>query len=321
VLFSLDKGMMEAGHRPEQHVPMRRPRGAFMASDVLLYAFPGSLCSQKVRLALAEKRVAYTKEFIDIELRLQNYEPWYLRMNPKGVVPTLVHGDRVVTDSARIIRYVDETFDGPTLTPSGDVERQRMQSWIDRQDDLRMRELSYASFKGTLGFVLRRVSMPLRARRLSKLRAAHPDLEDVYAAKIQDVRQWSESIASAEEVADARRDLESVLRLAEEQLAKTAHLAGDAYSLADVAWTCILARLKMLGLADTLWGEARLPALAAYYETLRARPSFTDAEIWEAPPSIKARRALMRSALASAREKRRARRGLVRLNTTGRGDT
>jgi glutathione S-transferase len=272
-----------------------------MASDLALYAFPGSLCSQKVRLALAEKGVAYQSRVLDIELRLHNYEPWYLRLNPRGVVPTLLHGDRVVTDSAAILRYVDRAFDGPSLTPEAADERERMEAWIDRQDALRMRELSYASFEGMLGLLLRRVSMPLRLRKLRRLERETPDLADVYAAKIADVVQWRASTADAREIARIRRELEAVLRRADGQLGKTPFLAGGAYSLADVAWTCVLARLKMLGLAKPLWGGGRLPDLAAYYERLRERPSFAAADVWESPPKGKARLALARSLRASGK--------------------
>ena len=140
-----------------------------MEPETTLYSFPGSLCSQKVRLALSEKHVPYENRFVDIELRLENYEPWYLRLNPNAVVPTLVHGDRVVTNSAHIIRYIDEAFEGHRLIPESTYERECMERWIEQQDDLQMRELSYASFKGALGFVLRRISMPLRMSRLRKL--------------------------------------------------------------------------------------------------------------------------------------------------------
>jgi glutathione S-transferase len=266
--------------------------------DVVLYGFPGSLCSQKVRLALAEKGVLYEDRFVDIELRLTNYEPWYLRLNPKGVVPTLVHGERVVTDSARILAYVDEAFEGPGLTPEDPGERERMAHWIGAQDRVGMRELSYASFKGMLGLVLRRVSMPLRVRKLRQLRGANPELADLYDSKLEDIRAWRAQIRDAKEIAQIRRELEGVLGQVEEQLGKTRHLASDAYSLADVAWTCVLARLTMLGLAPSLWGEGRLPRVEDYYGALRSRPSFTGARLWERPPDARARRELLRSAVA-----------------------
>ncbi len=275
-----------------------------MESETTLYSFPGSLCSQKVRLALSEKHVPYENRFVDIELRLENYEPGYLRLNPMGVVPTLVHRDQVVTNSAPIIRYVEEAFEGPRLIPESTRERECMDGWIEQQDDLQMRELSYASFKGTLGFVLRRISMPLRMARLRKLRDANPDIAHLYEAKMEDVREWRASIASRPEVAAIRSDLEEVLRSVEEQLRTTRYLAGDAYSLADVAWTCVLARLTMLGLAGSLWGEGRLLRLEAYYEQLRARPSFSHADIWEATPSLEARQALLKSAITGRRARR-----------------
>ncbi len=278
-----------------------------MDANVTLYGFPGSLCSQKVRLALAEKRVPYRSRIVDIELRLQNYEPWYMRLNPRGVVPTLVHGDRVVTDSARILRYVDETFEGPPLVPDSSDGRERMTGWIDQQDRLRMRELSYASFRGALGLVLRRVSMPLRLSKLRRLRDANSDLAQLYQAKIDDVREWRAAIAKPVEIAGIRRELEVVLRRAERQLGECTHLAGDDYSLADVAWTCVLARLEMTGLAPSLWAGGRSPRLEAYYARLCARPSFTKADVWNAMPRGRARLALIRSIRAGSRAEGRER--------------
>ena len=271
-----------------------------MGPEPTLYAFPGSLCSQKVRLALAEKGVSYAKRFVDIELRLENYEPWYLQLNPKGVVPTLVHGDHVVTDSARIIRYIDEAFEGPGLIPEGAYERECMERWIEQQDLIQLRELSYATFGGALGFLLRRVSMPLRMRRLRRLRAENPDLAELYEAKIEDVHRWRVSIASEPEVAGIRSNLEEVLRRVEDQLGKTRYLAGNSYSLADIAWTCVLARLTMLGLARSLWGEGRSARLEAYYQQLRLRPSFSLADIWEATPSRNTRLAILGSAISGS---------------------
>jgi glutathione S-transferase len=271
-----------------------------MTPDLVLYGFPGSLCSQKVRLALAEKSLAYDNRFIDIELKLTNFEPWYLKLNPKGVVPTLVHDDQVVTNSVRILEYIDEAFQGPKLTPEDPDERKRMVFWVGEQDRVRMRELSYANFQGALGLILRRISMPLRVRKLHRLRNENQSLAAIYDAKIEDVRQWRAEIRDNTEIEKFRLELEDILRQIEEQLGKTSYLAADTYSLADVTWTCVLARLKMLGLASTLWGDGRLPRVEAYYDEQRVRPSFTGARIWEAPPNLKTGSDLLRSAFSRA---------------------
>jgi tetrachloro-p-hydroquinone reductive dehalogenase len=47
---------------------------------VELFHFPPSLCSQKVRLALAEKGVVYDARLVNIGPVLENYEPWYARI-------------------------------------------------------------------------------------------------------------------------------------------------------------------------------------------------------------------------------------------------
>ena len=260
-----------------------------------LYHNAFSSCSQKVRIVLGEKGLDWKSHEIDLQGGGQ-HDPEYVKLNPNHVVPTLVHGERVVTDSARILEYIDEAFEGPKLTPEDAGERERMAYWIGEQDRVRMRELSYASFKGMLGLVLRRVSMPLRVRKLRRLRNANPMLAELYDAKIEDVRGWRAQIRDEAEIVQIRRELKGVLCQLEEQLGKTRHLAADAYSLADVAWTCVLARLKMLGLAPSLWSDGRLPAVEAYYGGLRRRPSFAAAELWEAPPDLKARRDLLRAA-------------------------
>ncbi len=275
-----------------------------MEASVTLYAFPPSHCSQKVRLALAEKHVAYTNRFVDIEMRLQNFEPDYLRLNPRGVVPTLVHGDHVVTDSAKIIRYVDDTFDGPILAPQEETERKCMDDWIDLQDRLRIRELTFGSMKGAMGHALRGVSMPLRRRKLVRLRTANPDLAEAYDAKIEDLHQWRTSIASSEEMTQVREEMKAALDRVEMRLGESPYLAGESYSLADLAWTCTFARLKMLGISDSFFGGDRSPRINAYYSRIRSRPSFDEAGVWERRPAPYVRRALLKAMLTGSGETR-----------------
>ena len=54
-----------------------------------LYHSINSVCAQKVRIALEEKGLT-AKDHI-MTLRGDQYEPAYLKLNPNGVVPTLIH--------------------------------------------------------------------------------------------------------------------------------------------------------------------------------------------------------------------------------------
>ena len=86
------------------------------------------------------------------------------------------------------------------------------------------------------------------------------------------------------------------------QLAKSSFLVGDSYSLADLAWTSIFARLRMLGLDDSFWNGELRPRIGAYYERLRARTSFDRAGMWEGRPAPDARRAMLKAMLVGSSE-------------------
>ena len=93
----------------------------------LLYDFPGSICCQMVRLALAEKAVTYNIQTVDITKAAEQFAPEYMALNPSAVVPTLQIGDRVHLDTPNILRRLDEELDGPALTPDDDDEVARME--------------------------------------------------------------------------------------------------------------------------------------------------------------------------------------------------
>ena len=55
-----------------------------------LYDYGNSVCCQKVRITLREKGLDWEAIRVDL-FKTEQYDPKYLKLNPKGVVPTLVH--------------------------------------------------------------------------------------------------------------------------------------------------------------------------------------------------------------------------------------
>ena len=74
-----------------------------------LYHAWASTCSQKVRLALAEKELPYEGVVLSLR-RFEQLSPDFLSINPEGVVPVLVHDDFVVRESTIINDYLDDAF-------------------------------------------------------------------------------------------------------------------------------------------------------------------------------------------------------------------
>ena len=55
-----------------------------------LYHANHSTCSQKVRLCLAEKKLSWESQLVNLATN-EHLAPEYLQLNPNGVVPTLDH--------------------------------------------------------------------------------------------------------------------------------------------------------------------------------------------------------------------------------------
>ena len=99
-----------------------------------LHHFGFSTCSQKVRLVLAEKNLDFVSHEVNLIAGAQ-HDPAYVKLNPKHVVPTLVHDGQVIVESSLIIAYLDDAFPDPPLRPADALGRHRVAHWIKRVDD------------------------------------------------------------------------------------------------------------------------------------------------------------------------------------------
>ncbi len=244
------------------------------ATLVRLYHFPTSLCSQKVRLALAEKGVAWQGTIVNIGPAHEQLRPWYAQLNPRMVVPTLAIEGSVFTDSRQIIEVIDRRFPGPELIP--DDLQDEVGRWIDLQDRLPMRELELAQTKGLVRW-LRRWDLGQKRKQIRKLSKKHPELAEVYQAKLADLDKLELAVKGRSATRELVDEFEAVLDGLERHLGEhdpsEPWLAGDRYTLADLVWTPIIARLEHIGFARTLAAHRR-PHIAAWFARLRERPSW-----------------------------------------------
>ena len=103
-------------------------------TTLVLYHYGSSACAAKVRFALAEKALAWTSRYVDI-LRGEQFDPSYLALNPKAVVPTLVHDGHVIVESTVICEYLEEVFPARPIYPSTPLERAQVRVWTKAVDE------------------------------------------------------------------------------------------------------------------------------------------------------------------------------------------
>lgn len=92
-----------------------------------LYTYYRSSAAYRVRIALNVKGVPY--ESVSTHLRRgEHRNAAFLEMNPQGLIPALVDGTTVISQSIAIIEYLNERYSAPPLLPRGLVDRARVRS-------------------------------------------------------------------------------------------------------------------------------------------------------------------------------------------------
>jgi len=220
-----------------------------------------SVCAQKVRIVLAEKSLPWTSRYVSL-IKGEQLTPEFKKLNPRSLVPVLVHDGHTIIESSVICSYLDDIAPDPPLAPKNPVERATMRMWCKLPDDILHMACATVSFAISFGPQLKKQAGAGLEERLMKM----PD-----PARRERQRMLIEKSIEAPLFRDHIKVFDKTATEMESQLAKTAWLASDAYTLADAEITPYIERADRLGLAG-LW-EHR-PRLADWFARVKARPSF-----------------------------------------------
>jgi len=235
-----------------------------------LYHNDMSTCAQKVRLTLAEKGLTWESRHLDLRAGDQQ-KPEYLKLNPRGVVPTIVDNGKVVRESTVIMEYLDDEYPNPSVRPLDSHARAQMRLWTKRLDEGH-HDIATATLSMGIAF---------RFQYLEKGREACDALINRIPDPLRRERRRDVIYngVEAREFKTAVRMWEGLLTDMEKTLGGSRWLADDNYSLADAAYTPYLTRLDHLNLLDWI---AKRPRLTTWYERIRTRPSYDSAiRQWE----------------------------------------
>jgi len=234
-----------------------------------LYHNDMSLCAQKVRVCLAEKGLPWEDRHLVLR-SAEHQQDWYLKLNRRAVVPTLIDGERVIPESNVILEYLEEAYPDPPLAPKDAYGRAKMRLWTKQLDE-DVHDASAAILSFGIAF---RHQYLARGEAGAKMLDAIPN-----PFKRERRRDVIEKGTGSTHFVIAVKRMVLLLDEMEEALSEHRWLAADDYTLADVAFTPYLARLEHLDILSMVGERQRV---ADWYSRCKARPSFHAAIVkWE----------------------------------------
>jgi glutathione S-transferase len=160
----------------------------------------------------------------------KNKEPDYLAMNPNGLVPTLVEGDFILWESNSIVRYLARAYGSGTLEPSDLKQIALANQWMDWQLSV-VNPALFAAFWGL-------IRTPAEKRDMGA-------------------------------IAESQRKTTDAMKMLDAQLSRTAHVAGEHFSMGDIPVGVMAYRFRQL-----CPERPNMPHLERWYATVSQRPAF-----------------------------------------------
>jgi glutathione S-transferase len=226
-----------------------------------LYHHPLSPASQKVRIVLAEKGIEYTSRVVDLPAK-ENLAEWYLKLNPMGVLPTLVADGEAICESSIICEYLNERFQQPSLTPGKPLANARMRWWMKHVDE----RVHYAAGALMWTLVMRPGMLQKPQHERMALLERIPDRE-----RQKRHRRWVEHGIDSEDFPDAIAMFQRTIAELDAALASGPWVVGRQFTLADAAMLPYAQVIDQFGWNGFL---ADAPRVAAWFELAKRRNSF-----------------------------------------------
>lgn len=228
-------------------------------SNLTLFHSLTSVCSQKVRLTLAELEVDFESRVMDLK-KGDQFAPDYLLLNPNAVVPTLLDGRHVVLQSNDIMQYLCKMQPDHPLSHATAEASKLCALWFERADrfHVAIHAITYVS-------VNREKLLALSPQQLEQRFRNIPDV-----GRSERLREIVEKGFGS---APVRAAMETTTELLSHLQTATRHhrwLAGDLLTLADFAIFPFIHRLHLLGF-DALWENGDL---ARWHQDVMRRPAF-----------------------------------------------
>lgn len=231
---------------------------------LLNYQF--SACSMKTRIYLNLKNIPFKSHQINLSAG-ENFSQWFQGINPRSLVPVLIHDGDVHIESNDILQYLEGCFENNPLIPA----------------DKKMKVSELLSFEDNLHIDIRNITFRFMVPKLlNKGKKAKPKSNDKAtlngeADPLDDVnrnfwKEYEEFGIKDEDVTESLNKMNSALKNIDSILNGNEYILGSNLSVIDIAWFIYVTRIQHANYPL----QERHPNVYEWYKRLYKNKKFKD---------------------------------------------
>ena len=226
-----------------------------------LYHFEPGANSLKSMLCLKEKGVEFVSHYVNLH-EFEQHDPEYVKVNPNGQVPALVHDGAVITESTVINEYMEDVFPDKPLRPADPVVRANMRVWTKFVDEYFCPALSILGWNRIIKPMVEHLSEEEFEAKLARIPLK--EQQDKW-------RTAANRTFPQEQLDDCQRRVEVSIQRVEKALEESDWIAGPDYSLADISCFSMMAPMAMFN--EQTMNQDKTPRCMDWHARMMERPA------------------------------------------------
>jgi glutathione S-transferase len=228
-----------------------------------------------------------------VAIPLNNYDPWFMKINPKGEVPVLQDDNRYIPDSQKIVEHLEKVIPTPCLIPDTDVHKnicslfskinveQVLYYCINYPDnpyveDMQMNALLLWMFRSKTSGEAER-----KEKFFNDLADKYPEFKEQFMVKKQKKIELASLVHDFDLFKAGVEEFKEVFKAVENKLKSNADagnadhwLCGEQFTCADIETAVALRRMEFMGLSKATWNDGSNEYLVKYHQRLIQRDSY-----------------------------------------------
>ena len=232
-----------------------------------LLHFYGSACSQKLRIFLSLKKIKWESHQINLQ-KQEQFDDWFLGINPRGLVPTLVYNGNVYIESNDIMFFVESINTNINLIPNKYIKE--IEENLAYEDSLH-HDLRILTFRFIMPHFLGKKNL----KKLNNKKNNKGTIKgEIDIKKDKEVDFWMNHHKfgiTDEQVNESFKKFSEAVTKIELKLTKNSYILNNEITVLDIAWFININRIVKAGF-DL---KNKYPNTNKWYKKLKSNKNFS----------------------------------------------